>query len=125
MHLSDRQRRQALAAEIVDKQNHWFAAAYVNRIWNELMGQSFYQHVDDLGPMKEVIFRRYKRLMTEQEPLPKLVIIDGGKGQLSAAMESITELGLEHHLAAAWREKVTPGCAGRRGSPRAQGADLC
>lgn len=55
-HLSDRQRRQALAENIVDKQNHWFAAAYVNRVWGELMGQSFYQHVDDLGPMKEVIF---------------------------------------------------------------------
>ncbi|MBV9987247.1 MAG: excinuclease ABC subunit C [Chitinophagaceae bacterium] len=56
------------------------------------------QGINDFATMKEVVFRRYKRLMTDQEPLPKLVIIDGGKGQLSAAMESITELGLEHHL---------------------------
>jgi len=55
-HLSDRERRAALAASVVDKRNHWFAAAYVNRVWHELMGHSFYDHVDDLGPMKEVIF---------------------------------------------------------------------
>jgi len=44
--------------------------------------------------MKEVVHRRYRRLLEEQQPLPQLVIIDGGKGQLSAAMESITDLGL-------------------------------
>ncbi|RYF95088.1 MAG: hypothetical protein EOO00_04760, partial [Chitinophagaceae bacterium] len=44
--------------------------------------------------MKEVVYRRYKRLSDEQSPLPQLVIIDGGKGQLSAAMESIDALGL-------------------------------
>ncbi len=36
--------------------NHWFAAAYVNRMWSELMGWSFYPHVDDIGPTKHVIF---------------------------------------------------------------------
>lgn len=56
VHLDDRARRQALAAAVVSKKNHWFAAAYVNRVWGELMGQSFYQHVDDLGLSKEVIF---------------------------------------------------------------------
>lgn len=56
VNLTDRQRRVALAEAVVDKQNHWFAAAYVNRVWSELMGQSFYRHVDDLGPKKEVIF---------------------------------------------------------------------
>lgn len=50
--------------------------------------------INDFATMKEVVFRRYKRLMTEKQPFPKLVIIDGGKGQLSAAMESIKELGL-------------------------------
>ena len=50
--------------------------------------------INDFATMKEVVFRRYKRLLAEDEPLPKLVIIDGGKGQLSAAMESIRELGL-------------------------------
>jgi excinuclease ABC subunit C len=44
--------------------------------------------------MKEVVFRRYRRLLDENQPLPQLVLIDGGKGQLSAAMESINELGL-------------------------------
>jgi excinuclease ABC subunit C len=49
---------------------------------------------NDFATMKEVVFRRYKRLMLEGEPLPQLIIIDGGKGQLSAAMESVIELGL-------------------------------
>lgn len=50
--------------------------------------------INDFATMKEVVYRRYKRLTEEQMPLPKLVIIDGGKGQLSAAMESIEHLGL-------------------------------
>jgi excinuclease ABC subunit C len=44
--------------------------------------------------MKEVVFRRYSRLLKENSPLPQLIIIDGGKGQLNAAMESVIELGL-------------------------------
>jgi hypothetical protein len=54
--LSDQARRQALADMVVDKQNYWFAAAFVNRVWGKLMGQSFYQNVDDLGLMKKVTF---------------------------------------------------------------------
>ncbi len=54
--LGDRARRQALAKAIVDKDNYWFAGAYVNRIWGELMGQSFYTPVDDMGPQKEAVF---------------------------------------------------------------------
>jgi excinuclease ABC subunit C len=50
--------------------------------------------INDFATMKEVVLRRYKRLVNEQQPLPQLVIIDGGKGQLSAAVESIQELGL-------------------------------
>jgi hypothetical protein len=53
--LSDLERRRSLADSVVDKNNPWFAAAYVNRIWGELMGQSFYQPVDDLGPQKEAV----------------------------------------------------------------------
>ena len=49
---------------------------------------------DDFASMKEVVHRRYRRLMDEGEPLPQLVIIDGGKGQLSHAMESVDLLGL-------------------------------
>src|SRR6185437_736629 len=52
------------------------------------------QGINDFATMKEVVHRRYKRLTEEQQSLPQLVIIDGGKGQLGAAMESITELGL-------------------------------
>jgi hypothetical protein len=53
--LADKERRQALAEAITSKEDPWFAAAYVNRIWGELMGQSFYQPVDDLGPEKEAV----------------------------------------------------------------------
>ena len=50
--------------------------------------------INDFATMKEVVYRRYKRLTAEGQSLPQLVIIDGGKGQLGAAMESIHELGL-------------------------------
>ena len=50
--------------------------------------------IDDFASMKEVVFRRYKRVLEENTTLPSLIIIDGGKGQLSAAMESINALGL-------------------------------
>lgn len=49
---------------------------------------------DDFLSMEEIIYRRYKRLIGEGRSLPQLVIIDGGKGQLSAAMKSIEKLGL-------------------------------
>src|SRR6185295_7412182 len=51
--------------------------------------------INDFATMKEVVHRRYKRLINEEQPMPQLVIIDGGKGQLSAAIESIHELNLE------------------------------
>jgi len=50
--------------------------------------------INDFASMKEIVHRRYSRLLKENKPLPQLVIIDGGKGQLGAAMESIMELGL-------------------------------
>ncbi len=49
---------------------------------------------NDFATMEEVVHRRYKRLLEENEPLPQLVIIDGGKGQLSSALKSLDELGL-------------------------------
>ena len=49
---------------------------------------------DDFASMTEVIYRRYKRLLEEKQPLPQLIIIDGGKGQLSASLKSIDKLGL-------------------------------
>jgi len=56
------------------------------------------QGPDDFASMEEVVHRRYRRLMEEEQPLPQLVIIDGGKGQLSAAMKSIRRLGLEDKI---------------------------
>lgn len=49
---------------------------------------------DDFASMREIITRRYSRLMEEGQTLPQLVIIDGGKGQLSAAVESLKNIGL-------------------------------
>lgn len=49
---------------------------------------------DDFASMREVVYRRYHRLREEGEPLPQLIIIDGGKGQLSHAVEALEELGL-------------------------------
>ena len=54
---------------------------------------------DDFASMTEIVYRRYKRLLDEKEPLPQLIIIDGGKGQLSAALKSIDELGLRGKIA--------------------------
>jgi excinuclease ABC subunit C len=54
--------------------------------------------INDFASMKEVVYRRYKRLSEEGQPLPQLVIIDGGKGQLSSALESIKELKLDKKL---------------------------
>ncbi len=50
---------------------------------------------DDYASMEEIIYRRYSRLLSENQALPQLIIIDGGKGQLSAAMNSIANLGLK------------------------------
>jgi len=54
--------------------------------------------IDDFASMKEVVYRRYKRLKSEGISLPQLVIIDGGKGQLKSAYESICDLGLETQI---------------------------
>ncbi|MDN3491783.1 excinuclease ABC subunit UvrC [Winogradskyella bathintestinalis] len=54
---------------------------------------------DDFASMEEVVYRRYKRLVEEDEPLPQLIIIDGGKGQLSSALKSLDILGLRNEIA--------------------------
>jgi excinuclease ABC subunit C len=54
---------------------------------------------DDFSSMEEIVFRRYRRMIDENQNLPQLIVIDGGKGQLSSAMKSIDKLGL--------RQKVT------------------
>lgn len=53
---------------------------------------------NDFDTMKEVVYRRYHRMILEQETLPNLIVIDGGKGQLNAAMESILQLKLENKV---------------------------
>ena len=50
--------------------------------------------INDFATMKEVVYRRYKRVQESGDPMPQLIVIDGGKGQLSAALESIEALGL-------------------------------
>ena len=54
---------------------------------------------DDFASMEEGVYRRYKRLLDENESLPQLIIIDGGKGQLSSALKSIDALGLRGKIA--------------------------
>jgi excinuclease ABC subunit C len=54
---------------------------------------------NDFASMEEVVYRRYKRLVDENEPLPQLIIIDGGKGQLSSALKSVDALGLRGKMA--------------------------
>jgi excinuclease ABC subunit C len=52
--------------------------------------------INDFATMSEVVLRRYKRLLEEKQPLPQLIVIDGGKGQLSAALESIDLLAAQY-----------------------------
>jgi excinuclease ABC subunit C len=54
---------------------------------------------NDFDTMKEVLTRRYSRVMEEGQPLPQLIVIDGGKGQLSAAVETLNALGLRGKVA--------------------------
>ncbi|WBU90430.1 excinuclease ABC subunit UvrC [Cellulophaga omnivescoria] len=54
---------------------------------------------DDFASMEEVVYRRYKRLLEENQPLPQLIVIDGGKGQLSSALKSLDALELRGKIA--------------------------
>lgn len=69
--------------------------------------------VDDFASMREVVHRRYSRLLEEGQPLPDLIVIDGGKGQLSSAVEMLHELGLDTQpvigLAKRLEEVFVPG----------------
>ncbi|MBR9976044.1 MAG: excinuclease ABC subunit C [Bacteroidetes bacterium] len=69
--------------------------------------------VDDFASMREVVHRRYTRVLEEGLPLPDLIVIDGGKGQLSSAVEVLKELGLEQQpvigLAKRLEEVFVPG----------------
>ena len=69
--------------------------------------------VDDFASMREVVERRYRRLLEEEQPLPDLIVIDGGKGQLSSAVDVLQELGLDQQpvigLAKRLEEVFVPG----------------
>jgi len=54
---------------------------------------------DDFASMEEAVYRRYKRLKEEEQPLPQLIVIDGGKGQLSSAVKALDDLGLRGQIA--------------------------
>jgi excinuclease ABC subunit C len=55
--------------------------------------------IDDFASMEEVVYRRYKRLLEEKQALPQLIVIDGGKGQLNAAIRSLEKLKLRGKIA--------------------------
>ncbi|HBU77333.1 MAG TPA: excinuclease ABC subunit C, partial [Muricauda sp.] len=71
--------------------------------------------IDDFAAMREVVFRRYKRVQKEKGKLPDLILVDGGKGQLSMAVSALRELGLDYitvvGLAKRLEEVFLPGCS--------------
>lgn len=56
------------------------------------------QGPDDFSSMEEIVYRRYKRMIEEKKELPQLIIIDGGKGQLSSAMKSLKKLNIHERI---------------------------
>ena len=82
-----------VASMVVFKDGRPFKSAY--RKYNINVDK-----VDDFESMREVVLRRYKRQLKEKNTLPDLVLIDGGKGQLSAALESLKELKLDMPIVA-------------------------
>jgi excinuclease ABC subunit C len=81
---------------------------------------------DDYASMKQAVYRRYERLLKEQETLPDLIVIDGGRGQLSSARASLRELGIEHvavvGLAKRLEEIFVPGASDPQTLPKASPA---
>ncbi len=79
-----------------------YAVAAMSVFKNGRPSKSDYRHFniktvvgpDDFASMEEIIYRRYKRLLEEEKELPQLIVIDGGKGQLSAALNSLAKLDL-------------------------------
>ena len=54
--------------------------------------------INDFASMKETVYRRYHSVLEKKQALPQLIIIDGGKGQLNAALEALSSLGIEHQV---------------------------
>lgn len=90
--------------ECFDNSNHGgdYAVAAMVSFKNAKPDKKEYRHFniktvegpDDFASMEEVIYRRYKRLLDEEKALPQLIVVDGGKGQLSSAVKSLEKLGL-------------------------------
>jgi len=79
-------------------------------------------HPDDFASMKQAVYRRYKRALDEQEQLPDLIVIDGGKGQLSSALSALYDLGIKDvpviGLAKRLEEIYIPGIADPQTLPK-------
>jgi excinuclease ABC subunit C len=77
---------------------------------------------DDFAMMYEVVFRRYKRILNEKKSLPDLILIDGGKGQLSSALQALRELGIKEQpiigLAKKLEEVFIPGVSSPQNIPK-------
>ncbi len=85
-----------LQIECFDNSNSFPMVSFSNGAPNKKEYRHFniktVEGINDFASMKETVFRRYKRLLAEERPFPQLVIIDGGKGQLNAAVEAMEEL---------------------------------
>jgi excinuclease ABC subunit C len=90
---SNLQGKHAVAAVVVFKNGVSYKKAYRHFHIKTVVG------ADDFSSMREIVSRRYKRILDEGAPLPQLIIIDGGKGQLNAAIESLQALGLYGKIA--------------------------
>lgn len=80
------------------------------------------EQIDDFAMMNEVVFRRYRRLLDEKSDLPDLVLIDGGKGQLSSAVSALQKLGLNDLLVIALAKRLDeifiPGISDAQNIPK-------
>jgi excinuclease ABC subunit C len=75
----------------------WFENARAKRAEYRKFKVETVQGIDDFASMREVVGRYFRRRLDEERPLPDLVVIDGGKGQLNAAHEALEALGLGEH----------------------------
>ena len=90
---SNFQGKEAVAACVVFRNARPSKKEYRNFIIKSVDGP------DDYASMEEVVFRRYRRMLEEKNSLPQLIIIDGGKGQLSSALKSLEKLNLRGQIA--------------------------
>ena len=94
--------RQVVASMVVFERGEPLPSAYRRYRIRTLKGKP-----DDFAAMREVVLRRYRRVLTEGQELPDLILVDGGRGQLSSAASALRDLGLSHlrHVGLAKREE--------------------